>query len=101
MHFRFAQLDVVDSRINVVCIRPDQGLFVEAETSTTDITLTPENKPSSSDLRSGHLSINERQDMSEELLGIISEPKGDTLSTSGMAPHDERCRDLHLWMDSC
>ena len=47
------------------------------------------------------LRIDERQDMSEELLGVVSAPADDTLSTSGMASRDERCRELHSWMDSC
>ena len=46
--------------------------------------------------------INERlQDMSKELLGIVSALEDGMLSTSGMAPHDGRCGELHLGMDSC
>ena len=45
--------------------------------------------------------INKQQDMSKELLGVISAPMDGTLSTSGMAPPDGRCGELHLRMDSC
>ena len=45
--------------------------------------------------------INERQDMSKELLGVVSAPVDGTLSTLGMAPHDGKCEELHLGMDSC
>ena len=44
--------------------------------------------------------MNGRQDMSEELLGVVSAPSNDTLSTSGMASCDGRYGELHLGMDS-
>ena len=47
------------------------------------------------------LHTDEQQDVSEELLGVLSTPADDTSSTSWKAPHDGRCRELHLWMDSC
>ena len=47
------------------------------------------------------LRINEQQDMSKELLGIVLAPVVGTLSTLGMAPRDVRCGELHLGMDSC
>ena len=39
--------------------------------------------------------------MSKKLLGVVSAPVDGTLSTLGMAPHDGRCGELHLGMDSC
>ena len=47
--------------------------------------------------------INERQDMSKELLGCRLNSRGlyCTLSRSRKAPHDGRCGELHLGMDSC
>ena len=46
------------------------------------------------------LCIDERQGMSEELLGIVSVPVDDTLSMSGVTPHDGGCGELHSGMDS-
>ena len=39
--------------------------------------------------------------MSEELLGVILVPVDDTLGTFGMAPCDQRRRELYFGMDSC
>ena len=36
-----------------------------------------------------------------ELLIVVSTPADDTLSTSGMAPRDQRCREHRSWMDLC
>ena len=45
--------------------------------------------------------IDEQQDTSEELLGVVSAPANDALSTSGMAPRDGRCGVLRSEDDSC
>ena len=39
--------------------------------------------------------IDQRQDMSKKQLGVALAPVGDTLSTSGMIPHDGKCRELY------
>ena len=43
--------------------------------------------------------IIEWQDMSEELLGVVSAPASDRSSTSGMAPRDGSCHEPCSWMD--
>ena len=45
--------------------------------------------------------IDEQQNMSEELLAIVSAPPDDTLSMSGTAPRDGRCRELLSKVDLC
>ena len=41
----------------------------------------------------------EEQDMSKELLGVVSAPANDTQSTSGMAPRDGVCGELRSGVD--
>ena len=43
--------------------------------------------------------IDERQDVSEELLDIVSTPTNETLSMSGVVPRDGWCQELRCWTD--
>ena len=43
----------------------------------------------------------EGQDMSEELLGVVSAPANDTQRTLRMAPRDGACEGLSSGVDSC
>ena len=52
------------------------------------------------DVVDSRIHVDERQDMFE-LLAVVLAPEEDTLSKLGISPHDKRCRELGLWMDSC
>ena len=45
--------------------------------------------------------MNKQQDLSEELLGVISAPADDAIGTSGVAPQEGMCGELCIGLDSC
>ena len=45
--------------------------------------------------------MNEQHEVLDELLGIASAPAADATGTMGMVPHDGRCEDTRVGLDSC